>query len=258
MRSSDTSARSLSSPHRPLIGITGRRRPVSEPQPPLIGAHESYLRAIVAAGGLPVIIPPLDEIEGAPMQLYERCQAILLPGGEDVTPELYGAARSPHTQQGDRSRDELETEVIRRAVAEGKPLLGICRGSQMLNVALGGTLHQHLEDDIGRDICHVPPPERSRKHRHAISIDPASRLAALLDTDHAEVNSFHHQGIDRLGSGLRAVAAAPDGAIEAIELTSHPFCLGVICHPELLLDVVDPPWLRVFAALVDAAFTFST
>jgi len=225
---------------RPLIGVTTsevRRaetvQPTPEGEPP---SHEMalglpYLRAIEAAGGLPVVIPPLglDAIE----PLLDRLSGICLSGGPDVHPDAYGAEPDPHLGPTEPDLDRFELAIAAAADDREFPILAICRGMQALNIVRGGTLIQHLPDRDGA-IAHRQR-EPGREPSHPISIEPGTRLAAMLAASNAEVNSFHHQGLDRLGNGLIATAWATDGTIEAIEDPSRSFLLGVQWHAELLI-----------------------
>ncbi len=242
-----TKMRSLASlKERPLIGVTTSEvrpaervtpLPEGEPRGKEMALGMTYLRGIEAAGGLPVVMPPLDE--RAIESLLDRLDGICLSGGPDLDPETYGA--EPHRELGptEPELDRFELAVARRADARGMPILAICRGTQALNVVRGGILHQHIPE-ISEEIAHrqsAPGNEAS----HPVWVDPASKLAeALGDTEVevaeiADVNSFHHQAIDRLGEGLRISARAPDGTIEAVEDPSRRFLIGVQWHAETLV-----------------------
>jgi putative glutamine amidotransferase len=207
-----------------------------------------YVRALARAGAVPVVLPPV-RAEDVPAQL--RClSAICLSGGPDLDPAKYGAAPSPDLGPIEPALDEFELSVAREADRRGLPILGICRGSQALNVARGGTLHQHLPAITDRSIAHrqtAPGWEET----HPVRLEPSSRLSSELGHDELWVNSFHHQAVDELGGGLRAVAWAPDGTVEAIEDAGERFVVGVQWHAETLdRGAVHP---RLFEALVAAA-----
>jgi putative glutamine amidotransferase len=239
--------RSLASRHeRPLIGVTTSEvRPVErvspipegEPRGREMALGLPYLRGLEIAGGLPVVMPPLGEEAIEP--LLDRLDGICLSGGPDLEPQCYGAGRHPELGPTEPDLDRFELDLARRADARSMPILAICRGSQALNVARGGALHQHLPD-IGEEIAHrqLTPGDQTS---HPFEIERDSRLAAALHDDEIEVadnldvNSFHHQAIDRLGDGLRVSARAPDGTVEAIEDPSRPFLIGVQWHAETLL-----------------------
>jgi len=236
--------RSLASQNeRPLIGVTtSELRPAERVTPLPEGeprGHEMalglpYLEGIEAAGGLPLVMPPLPD--AAIESLLDRLDGICLSGGPDLDPESYGA--EPHAELGptEPDLDRFELAVARRADAREMPILAICRGTQALNIVRGGALHQHLPD-LSTELLHrqtIPGTEPS----HPIAVDPDSQLAAVLGGDQLElddVNSFHHQAIDRLGVGLRVSARAPDGTIEAIEDPSRRFLIGVQWHAETLV-----------------------
>jgi Predicted glutamine amidotransferases len=205
------------------------------------------------AGGAPLLIPPL--LDAATLRtIYERLDGVLLAGGGDIAPNHYGD--QPHERLGtiDPPRDLTELRLARWAAAEGKPLLGICRGVQLINVALGGSLYQDIPSQIDTTIDH----NLSYTHEdwtflaHSITIAADSRLARMLGTTHLMINSLHHQAVRRVATGLRAVAWAPDGVIEALESEGPTFIIGVQCHPEALQATVDPRWQHLFAAFVQS------
>jgi putative glutamine amidotransferase len=207
-----------------------------------------YVRALARAGAVPVVLPPLPA--DAVPSLLAPLTAVCLSGGPDLDPSAYGADPSPDLGPVEPALDLFELEVARVADAAGLPILGICRGAQALNVARGGTLHQHLPAITDHSIDHrqtAPGWEET----HQVRVDPSSRLAAILGADAAWVNSFHHQAVDRLGAGLRAVAWAPDGTVEGIEDVGDRFVLGVQWHAETLDR--GGPHHRLFEALVAAA-----
>jgi putative glutamine amidotransferase len=206
-----------------------------------------YLRGIEAAGGLPVVMPPLDDEAIEP--LLDRVDGICLSGGPDLDPGGYGAEPHPMLGQTEPDLDRFELAAARQADARGMPILAICRGTQALNVVRGGALHQHLPE-ISSEIAHRQgnPGDQTS---HAVEIDPESRLAAVLGGSEIEVNSFHHQGIDRLGERLRVVARAPDGTVEAVEDPDRPFLIGVQWHAETLVH--RPYEAALFRAFVEAA-----
>jgi putative glutamine amidotransferase len=244
---------------RPLIGVTTSEvrpspnsRPLREGDPPQreMALGLPYLRAIERAGGLPVVLPPLQS--GAIPALLDRLSGICLSGGPDLDPAGYGATAHAELGVVEPDLDRFELGVAREADRRGMPVLGICRGQQALNVARGGTLHQHLADVVDGTIDHRQG-EPGTVPTHAVEVLAGSRLAGILGGGAAvQVNSFHHQAVDRLGTGLRAVAWAPDGVVEGIESTGTALYLGVQWHAEGLVD--DPAHLRLFERLVlDAA-----
>lgn len=236
---------------RPLIGVTTselRRgelatlRRHGEPPHPEMALGMTYLRAVEAAGGLPIVLPPVA-LEAVPA-LLERLDGVCLSGGPDLDPDAYGApTRHPELGPTEPSLDAFELAVARAADAAGLPLLGICRGAQALNVARGGTLHQHLHGHRQAALATA--------RTHHVTVTPGSRLAALTGAGKLDVNSFHHQAVDILGAGLRIVARAVDGTAEAIEDPTRPLLLGVQWHAETLVD--RPEHGALFAALVETA-----
>lgn len=228
---------------KPLIGITtSELRPGElstlqrhgEPPNPEMALGMTYVRAVEAAGGIPVVLPPVCDRDAR--RLLARLDGLVLSGGPDLAPRAYGA--QPHVELGptEPHLDRFEYAVAREAVRLRLPTLGICRGAQTLNVARGGTLHQHLPDVVGETIAHRQI-EDGRLPTHPVAVAPRSMLAAVLGTTQLDVNSFHHQAVDRLGGGLCACAWAPDGTIEAIEDPEQPFVLAVQWHAETLRDV---------------------
>jgi putative glutamine amidotransferase len=232
---------------RPLIGVTTsevreaeriQQTPESEPKVREMVLGLTYLRALAAAGAVPMVIPPLpEEAIGA---LLDRLDGVCLSGGPDLDPDTYGARRHPELGPIEPDLDRFELAVARQADERGMPILAICRGTQALNVARGGSLVQHLPE-VSPDFAHrqsAPGDQTS----HTIDIEPGSRLAMALGDDEVEVadeldvNSFHHQAIERLGERLKVTARAPDGTIEAIEDPSHPFLIGVQWHAETLVQ----------------------
>jgi putative glutamine amidotransferase len=246
---------------RPLIGVTTsevrRRESVEqipqgeEPAHFEMALGLTYMRGIEAAGGLPVVMPPMDEEAIAP--LLDRFDGICLSGGPDLDPANYGA--EPHAQLGptEPPLDRFELAVARRADTCDIPILSICRGTQALNVARGGTLHQHLPD-LSEEIGHRQRNPADQPS-HAIEIEPGSRLSRALGgagtvDGRLEVNSFHHQAIDRLGQGLAIVARAPDGTIEAVEDPDREFLIGVQWHAETMVE--RPYEAALFRSFVEA------
>jgi putative glutamine amidotransferase len=241
----------------PLIGVTTSEvrvaelaEPLPEGDPPrvelVLGVR--YAAAIEAAGGVPVVVPPMDEVAiGA---LLDRLDGVCLSGGPDIDPVGYGERPHPSLGPTEIDLDRFEIAVARLADDRGLPLLGICRGAQALNVARGGTLHQHVPDLKGASLDHrqTAPGERPA---HSVTIEPGSLLARTLGRRIARVNSFHHQAVARVGRGLRVVARAPDGVVEGIEATDGRFVLGVQWHAECLIERATQ--LKLFRSFVAAA-----
>jgi putative glutamine amidotransferase len=207
-----------------------------------------YARAVEEAGGLPVVLPPLEHAAIEP--LVDRLAGICLSGGPDLDPAAYEADPDPHLGPVEPDLDAFELAVARRADELAIPILGICRGCQAMNVARGGTLHQHLPDVTDGSVVHRQK-ESGREPTHTVRIEPGSRLAGIVGDDELDVNSFHHQAVDRLGRGLRAVAWAPDGVVEGIEDEGSALYLGVQWHAETLVHF--DRHAALFEALVAAA-----
>ncbi len=233
--------------YRPLIGLTvGRDLP---DRPEFLHLRRSYPRAIEAAGGVPVLLPPVERAESV-RRVFEALDGIVFPGGVDVGPDRYGAPSVHPTTHVDAVLDELELSVARLAAQSEKPVLGICRGHQVLNVALGGTLVQDLPTEMPGPVVHRQAGPRDAVS-HPIEVDQESRLGTAFGACRFEVNSFHHQGVKDLAPSLKPVAWSPDGLVEGFESTEHPWLLAVQFHPEDLVGFHEPS-RRLFAALVDA------
>jgi gamma-glutamyl-gamma-aminobutyrate hydrolase PuuD len=203
---------------------------------------ESYVTALVQAGARTALLPPAQPV--AADELLAPFDGLLLAGGGDIEPARYGAAAHPALYGTDPDRDELELELARAAVRSAKPTLGICRGVQLLNVAFGGTLVQHVPDLDGP----VEHRDQAKQAVHGLRVAPGSRLAAALGEVEADGLSHHHQALDRLGEGFRAVAWAPDGLVEGIERPDG-WTVGVLWHPESTAHA-DPAQHRLLAAFV--------
>jgi putative glutamine amidotransferase len=206
----------------------------------------SYVSSVLRAGGLPVIVPILEP--GYADAMLDGLDGLLLSGGGDIEPVHYGGVAVPEVDGVDPARDAWELALVTRALERGLPVLGVCRGAQVINVAAGGTLIVDLPTVT--DLLHRER-ERFDQDVHPVEVLAGSRLAWAMGRETAGVNTLHHQAVDRVGRGLRAVAWGPDGVVEAIESTSPAQVLGVQWHPELLPDL--PGNLELFAWLVDAA-----
>jgi putative glutamine amidotransferase len=206
-------------------------------------APRSYATAVQATGALALLLPPGDGT--APDAVLDRVDALILTGGSDVDPAFYGAASHPETKDTWPERDRFELALARAALERGMPVLGICRGMQVLNLALGGTLVQHIPDLVGHDHHRHTPGAFAD---HEVRLEPGSLAAAAAGAEQVTVKSHHHQGVDELGEGLAVTGwAVPDDLVEAIEVRDHPFALGVLWHPE------EEERSRVVEALVAAA-----
>lgn len=229
---------------RPLIGIpVGRDLPAN---PTYLKLRRTYSDAVAGAGGAPVLLPPLED-EAALADTLGRLDGLLFPGGADVNPVHYRQLRHEETHV-DEDLDTLELAAARWTAKQTLPTLAICRGQQLMNVALGGTLVQHLADlGLGEHRQSTARTELS----HELRIEPDSKVARILGATTMQVNSFHHQAVDRLAPGLRAVGWAPDGTVEAFESQEHPWLVAVQFHPEDLVGFHQPSQ-RLLGAFVQA------
>jgi putative glutamine amidotransferase len=235
---------------RPLIGIPCYRS--IRKRTALFGVKAAYCQALQAAGAVPILIPLLDD-DQALLDLYGRLDGLLLSGGGDIAPRHFGERRLTRLIEVSRARDRVELLVTRRAAQDGLPILAICRGVQMLNVALGGTLYQHIDSQVTAVLRHCFYPGFARNHiGHEVLVQAGTRLAGIAGTGALPVNSFHHQAVKGVASALRVSATAPDGVIEAVEAPGERFVLGVQWHPEDLIHD-DPRMLRLFQSFVAAA-----
>jgi len=237
----------MSSPRIAVAGVTRQWDGA-----PRVGVNAAYVRAVLAAGGLPVIFVP-DFTPEQTIELFGDCDGLLLTGGEDVDPSHYGAAPHPRLGTVDPRRDADELALVAEARARELPILAICRGIQLLDVAMGGTLYQDLPSQRPGNIEHDSPSPRDVRS-HPVNIVEHSRLAQILDATHLDVNSLHHQAVDRVGEGLVVTATAPDGVIEGIESSDpHEWIVAVQWHPEELALQPEAADLKLFTALVTAA-----
>ena len=229
----------------PIIGVCAYEVPASFShwsEVSCVMVPSGYTRSLAAAGAIPVVLPPVDGIAG----VLDGLDALVLTGGSDVGPEVYGAEPHPETVGVHPHRDRSERELLTAAIDRDLPVLGICRGMQLLNIVRGGTLQQHLADVVADGGLHKGPPGTFT--RHAVRLTAGSLVASLLG-EQAEVHSCHHQAPDRIGDGLEVTGDAADGVVEAIELPGAAFCLGVLWHPEEDTEGGGP----LFRGLVEAA-----
>ena len=246
--------------YRPLIGVTTQTlqsiEGIPDGLPKSVVMNQRYYLAAAAAGAVPVLIPLLDDDLGTLREIYDRLDGVLIPGGVDIDPRAYG--ETPHEKLGhlDRSRDNTELQLARWAIEEKKPLLGLCRGVQVMNVACGGTLYQDIEAQVPGAIKHDCFPQFgfARDFRaHEVSLAAGSKLRATMQAERVLVNSLHHQSINKLGARLRATAVAPDGVVEGVEIEGDDsFAVGVQWHPEAF-DATDRPASLLFQAFVEQA-----
>jgi putative glutamine amidotransferase len=247
---------------RPVIGIATQTLQsidrIPEDLPPSWVMNQRYFHACTGVGAIPWMVPLLHDDLETLRAIYDRLDGVFIAGGVDVDPASYGAGRHDLCGRTDLPRDVVEIQLARWALEDGKPVLGVCRGLQVINVAAGGTLFQDCglyEGAIKHD--YFPGAGWARDHlAHPVAIQPGSRLHAAFGAEEAQVNSMHHQGIEALGEGLSATAWAPDGMIEALEGDRDgAFVVGLQWHPEMLIDS-HPGTRRLFAAFIDEACRF--
>jgi putative glutamine amidotransferase len=234
----------------PLIGLTTSRSTNSQGFP-IITCMESYIQSIVRAGGIPVLIP-LGIDEELLSKTLDTVDGVLFTGGGDIHPARFGGADHPKINQVDEDRDRVEMALYRDIIKNRKPFLGVCRGLQVINTASGGSLYTHIADQYSGAMEHYYYPEWPYTHlSHFVHVKKKSRLEKITGQTILQVNSLHHQGIDRMAEGFSATALAPDGIIEAIEMNDYPYGLAVQWHPEWLLD--HPPMLALFESFIEAS-----
>lgn len=245
---------------RPTIGVTTQTLQaidgIPAGLPTSVVMNQRYYEAVADAGGAPVLIPLMDDMD-ALRGSYDACDGILIPGGVDMDPATYGEA--PHEKLGrvDPQRDRAEMQLTRWCIDDRKPLLGLCRGLQVINVVQGGTLFQDIGAQFGGAIRHDYFPNYGFERdylSHDVVVAPSSRLRSLVALERLPVNSMHHQGVKQLGAGLVACAIAPDGLIEAVESPNGHWMIGVQWHPEVF-EHDDPHTRDLFRGFVNAART---
>ncbi len=248
----------MSSTRRPVIAVSSseirvpehlKQIPKGEPPHREICLGIPYLNSVQQVGGVPLIVAPMhqDTID----TVLDSVDALVLSGGPDLDPSTYG--QPPHEKLGptELATDSFEIALARAADARDMPILAICRGMQVLNVARGGTLHQHIPDVFGETALSHRQSELGHHTSHEVTIEAGTLLRRTIGFDRADVNSFHHQSVEQLGSGLRANAHSPEGIVEGIEAVDRDFVLGVQWHAESLTNHVEHESL--FSALMEAA-----
>lgn len=230
---------------KPIIGITSD---IDENGETFLKAD--YSRAILRAGGLPVVLPAgLEDID----EICNRMDGLLLTGGEDVNPLLFGEEPKRELGKIVPERDEMEIALAKCAVGKDMPVLGICRGHQILNVALGGTVYQHIYSDLEGGLLQHKQQANRNYSTHTVQVAEGSRLAEYASDKEILVNSLHHQAVKDVPEPLKVIATAKDGIIEALESTNHRFVMSVQWHPEALSNRGDEASLRLFDGFVQAS-----
>ena len=249
----------MSAYKRPVIGLTTQTLHSIDGIPPALPAswvmNQRYFLAATMVGAVPWMIPLLDDDLGTLREIYERLDGILIPGGVDISPAEYGEAVRPECGNLDPARDRVELQLTRWAMEDGKPVLGLCRGLQVINVATGGSLWQDLASQGTSFQKHdyFPTAGFERDHlAHDVEVIASTKLKRYLESSRVPVNSMHHQGIKQLGNGLVASAIAPDGLIEAVEGADDAFLIGVQWHPEVF-EMTDPHVRHLFGGFITAS-----
>ena len=244
---------------RPVIGIPTQTLQslggVSAEIPPSWVMSQRYIQTLTNAGAIPWLIPLVDE--GTLRGIYDQLEGVFLPGGADIDPATYGSDPHPLCDKTDRERDRVEVLLAKWALEEQKPVLGVCRGMQLINVAAGGSLYQDIADELPGAVKHDYFPFRggsfARDHlAHEVKVAQGTRLAGLMGAGDLRVNSMHHQGVRELGRGLVSTAVAPDGLVEAIEGNGDGYLLAVQWHPEALTEN-DPRTRNLLADFIGEA-----
>jgi len=219
---------------KPLIGITTNQSTNVYGQPTIM-LMQSYVNAVIQAGGVPLLIPSLL-VEDGWDAAYSRLDGILFSGGGDISLDFFPGDAHPRIDDVDLERDSIELRFVQTAASDGKPFLGICRGCQVVNVALGGTLYTHIPDQLPDALDHDYPGNKRTVLVHEVKIEEGTRTAEIYGEPIIKVNSLHHQGLKDIAPSLRIAGHSPDGLVEAIELPDHPFGLAVQWHPEWLTN----------------------
>jgi putative glutamine amidotransferase len=240
---------------KPVIGISSGEvyNKLETWRPVTYGQNQAFVESILLAGGVPVLLP-LTTDKAVLRQISSMLDGLYLAGGNDLHPQLYGQKpAAAKTEDFSTLRDTTEQALLEYALEDGKPILGICRGMQLLNVQLGGTLYQDINTELPGTLDHNVSNKYKRLTdlSHVLTIKPGSRLAQIVGEGNLGTNAHHHQAVKKLGKGLQAVAWTSDGIIEAIEHLDYPFAVGIQAHPESLLTV-EPRWVALFHAFIGA------
>ncbi len=236
---------------RPLIGIPCHALIRAETGRPVYANNRSYVHAVESAGGLPILIPMINDLTTL-TALLSRLDGLLLPGGIDLHPSRYGEEVHPLTEEADFVLDEFEITLASWAFQQDIPVLGICRGMQLINIVLGGSLFQDIDNQYPDNIAHSHRDWPRTHLAHKIIVEPGSRMEAILGAREVMVNSLHHQAIKDLGKGVRITGHAPDGVPELLEVTGYRFVMAAQSHPEEIYSI-EPAFERLFAAFVQAS-----
>ncbi len=236
---------------RPLIGIPCRAFIRAETGRPVYANNRSYVHAVESGGGLPVLIPWIDDLTTL-SALLSRLDGLLLPGGIDVHPSRYGEEVHPLTEEADPELDEFEITLARWALQQDIPVLGICRGMQLLNIVLGGTLMQDIDLMYPENVIHSHRDWPRTHFAHKIIVESDSRMEKILGAVEVRVNSLHHQAIKEPGRGVRITGRAPDGIPELVEVSGYRFVMAAQGHPEEIYSI-EPAFKRLFAAFIEAS-----
>jgi putative glutamine amidotransferase len=239
----------------PLIGLTTRNTSHPKQDWPMLSTPKSYTQALIRAGAVPVLVPVNTPSSLLP-DLLARLDGIIFTGGGDIETSRFNGQPHAKVYGVDLERDEIELEMVEQMIAAQMPFLGICRGFQVINVALGGSLYTHILDQLEGALDHSYNPAYPTDHpAHTVRLKPGSQLAEIFGVEQINVNSLHHQGAELLASQLEATGWAPDGLTESFTLPDHPFGLGVQWHPEWMPDDEIQP--RLFAAFRQAAADYA-
>ena len=234
---------------QPIIGITTNQINNSYGQAN-VNLSQAYVNAILQAGGIPVLIPSSVVNDGW-KSLYSRLDGILFSGGGDISLDHFKGEPHPRIEDVEPERDRVELNLLQAVISDGKPFLGICRGCQLLNVGLGGTLYTHIPDQLPGALDHSYPGNMRTVLVHEVKIEEGTKIADVLGEPLVKVNSLHHQGLKDIPASLRVAGYAPDSLVEAIELPDHPFGMAVQWHPEWLTD--QPSTRSLFRRFVETA-----
>lgn len=242
---------------RPVIGIATQTQPeVPGELPPCWIMGQRYVNVLRSVGAVPWLIPLFPDDKATLREIYDHLDGLFLTGGVDVDPSRYGEAKQPCCGRTDPARDEVEIQLIHWANADHKPILAVCRGIQVLNVAMGGTLYQDVAAQVPAAFKHDYFPTEDNTARdflaHSVEFTAGSRLGQLIEHRNAKVNSMHHQAIKKVAPGLRPTAMSPDGIIEGVEGTNGQYLVAVQWHPEELAEG-DEGQRRLFASFIEAA-----